>query len=141
MFPPLIDVLVYLCISPKSTQFIMTLLQSLLHLTNFKSPLLRTLVPAVSAAYAIQAAFAVPSILAQNERFYDFSGSLTFLSVTALSLYLPSLRAKYSSNLANASASLPSLLAPFTKPGGVGALNWRQVVLSGAVIFWAVRCE
>ncbi|GJC81288.1 hypothetical protein ColLi_04126 [Colletotrichum liriopes] len=117
----------------------MSLLQSLLHLTNFKSPLLRTLVPAVSAAYAIQAAFALPSILAQNERFYDFSGSLTYLSVTALSLYLPALRAKYTPALANASTSLPSLLAPFTSPGGVGALNWRQVVLSGAVIFWAIR--
>ncbi|KAF9875998.1 hypothetical protein CkaCkLH20_06444 [Colletotrichum karsti] len=118
----------------------MTLLQSLLHLTNFKSPLLRTLVPSVSAAYAIQLAFAVPSILAQNERFYDFSGSLTFLSVTALSLYLPALRAKFSSPAgANASAPLPSLLAPFTNPGGLGALNWRQVALSGAVVFWAVR--
>ncbi|WQF86215.1 Putative 3-oxo-5-alpha-steroid 4-dehydrogenase, probable O-methyltransferase UstE [Colletotrichum destructivum] len=117
----------------------MSLLQSLLHLTNFKSPLLRTLVPAVSAAYAIQAAFALPSILAQNERFYDFSGSLTYLSVTALSLYLPALRAKYTPTLANASISMPSLLAPFTSPGGVGTLNWRQVVLSGAVIFWAVR--
>ncbi|OBR02936.1 hypothetical protein CH63R_14162 [Colletotrichum higginsianum IMI 349063] len=117
----------------------MSLLQSLLHLTNFKSPLLRTLVPAVSAAYAIQAAFALPSILAQNERFYDFSGSLTYLSVTALSLYLPALRAKYTPTLANASISMPSLLAPFTSPGGVGSLNWRQVVLSGAVIFWAVR--
>ncbi|KZL64716.1 hypothetical protein CI238_11730 [Colletotrichum incanum] len=117
----------------------MSLLQSLLHLTNFKSPLLRTLVPAVSAAYAIQAAFALPSILAQNERFYDFSGSLTYLSVTALSLYLPALRAKYTPTFANASTSLPSLLAPFTSPGGVGALNWRQVVLSGAVAFWAIR--
>ncbi|OLN85152.1 hypothetical protein CCHL11_06227 [Colletotrichum chlorophyti] len=116
----------------------MTLLQSLLHLTNFKNPLLRTLVPSIAAAYAIQAAFAVPSILAQNERFYDFSGSLTFLSVTALSLYLPALRAKFS-NPANASASLPSLLTPFSTAGGLGALNWRQVALSGAVVFWAVR--
>ncbi|KAK2766493.1 hypothetical protein CKAH01_04776 [Colletotrichum kahawae] len=117
----------------------MTLLQSLLHLTNFKNPLLRTLVPSVSAAYAIQFAFAVPSILAQNERFYDFSGSLTFLSVTALSLYLPSLRATFSSTATNVSTPLPSLLAPFTNPGGLGALNWRQVALSGAVVFWAVR--
>ncbi|KAK1967970.1 DUF1295-domain-containing protein [Colletotrichum sublineola] len=117
----------------------MSLLQSLLHLTNFKSPLLRTLVPAVSAAYAIQAAFALPSILAQNERFYDFSGSLTYLSVTALSLYLPALRAKYTPTLANASITLPGLLARFTSTGSMGALNWRQVALSGAVIFWAVR--
>ncbi|KAF4826177.1 hypothetical protein CGCTS75_v009449 [Colletotrichum tropicale] len=117
----------------------MTLLQSLLHLTNFKNPLLRTLVPSVSAAYAIQFAFAIPSILAQNERFYDFSGSLTFLSVTALSLYLPSLRTTFSSTAVNVSTPLPSLLAPFTSPGRLGALNWRQVTLSGAVVFWAVR--
>ncbi|KAK2049187.1 DUF1295-domain-containing protein [Colletotrichum somersetense] len=117
----------------------MTLLQSLLHLTNFKSPLLRTLVPAVSAAYAIQAAFALPSILAQNERFYDFSGSLTYLSVTALSLYLPALRAKYTPTLANASTALPGFLARLISPGSTGAPNWRQVALSGAVIFWAVR--
>ncbi|KAI8276590.1 hypothetical protein K4K60_007621 [Colletotrichum sp. SAR11_57] len=117
----------------------MTLLQSLLHLTNFKNPLLRTLVPSVSAAYAIQFAFAIPSILAQNERFYDFSGSLTFLSVTALSLYLPSLRTTFSSTAANVSTPLPSLFAPFTNPGRLGALNWRQVALSGAVVFWAVR--
>ncbi|KAJ0337386.1 hypothetical protein COL154_005225 [Colletotrichum chrysophilum] len=117
----------------------MTLLQSLLHLTNFKNPLLRTLVPSVSAAYAIQFAFAIPSIVAQNERFYDFSGSLTFLSVTALSLYLPSLRTTFSSTAANVSTPLPSLFAPFTNPGRLGALNWRQVALSGAVVFWAVR--
>ncbi|KAL0934220.1 uncharacterized protein CTRU02_211019 [Colletotrichum truncatum] len=117
----------------------MALLQSLLHFTNFKNPLLRTLVPSVSTAYAIQLVFAVPSIIAQNEHFYDFSGSLTFLSVTALSLYLPSLRAKYSSTTTNASAVLPSLLAPFVNPSGAGALNWRQVMLSGAVMFWAVR--
>ncbi|KAF6788465.1 hypothetical protein CSOJ01_15010 [Colletotrichum sojae] len=114
----------------------MTLLQSLLHLTNFKSPLLRTLVPSISAAYAIQLAFAVPSILAQNEQFYDFSGSLTFLSVTALSLCLPSVRTRYSPASTNASASLPSRLVSFAGPG---ALNWRQIALSGAVVLWAVR--
>lgn len=116
----------------------MAILQSILRLTNFRSPLLRTLVPSVSAAFAIQAAVAVPSIIAQNEKFYDFSGSLTFLSVTALSLYLPSLRAQYASS---AQASLPSLLAPFTGVGGVSGLNWRQVALSGAVTIWAIRCK
>lgn len=123
----------------------MTLIQNLLHLTDFRSALLRNLVPSVSAAFAIQAAFAVPSILAQSERFYDFSGSLTFLSVTALSLYLPSLRARYTATAIGGApdvasrAPLPSLLAPFTAPGGVAALNWRQVLLSGAVVFWATR--
>ncbi|KAH6682396.1 hypothetical protein F5X68DRAFT_172425 [Plectosphaerella plurivora] len=123
----------------------MTLIQSLLHLTNFRSPFLRTLVPSVSAAFAIQAAFAIPSILAESERFYDFSGSLTFLSVTVLSLYLPSIRARYAATALDGArdvasrAALPSLFAPFSSPGGMAALNWRQVVLSGAVAFWASR--
>ncbi|KAG7135718.1 hypothetical protein HYQ45_006530 [Verticillium longisporum] len=114
----------------------MPLFQFLLRMSNFRNPLLRTLVPSISTAFAIQAAFAVPSIICQSERFYDFSGSLTFLSVTALSLYLPSLRVN---NVSSAQPGLPSLLAPFTSPGGLGALNWRQVVLSGAVVFWALR--
>lgn len=125
----------------------MTLVQRLLHLTNFSSPLLRTAVPAVSAAFAIQAAFAVPSILAQSERFYDFSGALTNISVVALSLYLPALRAKYGTLAAAAAggggkwaASLPSLTTPFTDPRAAG-LNWRQAALSAAVTIWAARCE
>lgn len=124
----------------------MTLIQRLLHLTNFSSPLLRTAVPAVSAAFAIQAAFAVPSILAQSERFYDFSGALTNISVVALSLYLPALRAKYATLAgggkvaASSSGSLPSLLTPFTNPGAAG-LNWRQVALTVAVTIWATRCK
>jgi len=109
----------------------MTLLQHLLHLTNFKSPVLRTVVPSVSAVVAIQTAFAVPSIAAQSDRFYDFSGALTYIAVSALSLYLPALRARYSSAGA---PGLPSL----AKAGG---WNWRQVVLSGAVGIWATRCR
>ncbi|KAK9775392.1 putative Steroid 5-alpha reductase C-terminal domain-containing protein [Seiridium cardinale] len=64
----------------------MALLQHLLHVTNFLNPFLRTLIPSIGAAFAIQSAFAVPSIVAQSERFYDASGALTFLSVTALPL-------------------------------------------------------
>ncbi|CAN9081560.1 unnamed protein product [Alternaria alternata] len=59
----------------------MTLLQTLLRATAFKNPLLRTLVPSVALAYGIQAAVAVPSIAAQTERYYDLSGSLTYLSL------------------------------------------------------------
>lgn len=59
----------------------MTLLNAMLQLTHFKSPFLRTLLPCVGAAYAIQAGVAIPSILAQSERFYDLSGSLTYVSI------------------------------------------------------------
>lgn len=118
----------------------MTLVQRLLHLTNFSSPLLRTAVPSVGAAFAIQAAFAVPSIFAQSERFYDFSGALTNISVVALSLYLPSLRARYAGAAAAAAGTpLPSLLTPFTHPAAAG-LNWRQVTLTAFVTIWAARC-
>ena len=119
----------------------MSLLQSLLHVTNFKSPLLRTLVPVVSASFAIQAAFAIPSVVAESERFYDLSGALTYLSVTALSLYLPVLRARSAAGVpATTKAAFPSLLAPFTNRG-TASLNWRQVVLSACVTLWATRCE
>ena len=118
----------------------MTLLQALLHVTNFKNPLLRNIVPCVSAAFAIQAAVAGPSILAQSDRFYDFSGSLTHLTVAALSLYLPALRARMAASAGGTTPlGLPSLLAPFTNPSSA-SLNWRQVVLTTAVSIWATRC-
>lgn len=115
----------------------MPLIQRFLHLTNFTSPFLRTAVPSIGAAYAIQALFAVPSVVAQSERFYDFSGALTNISVVALSLYLPALRAKYAGAAAS-SFSLPSLIAPFTSPASA-ALNWRQVAMTAAVSIWAAR--
>ncbi|TVY38684.1 hypothetical protein LSUB1_G003524 [Lachnellula subtilissima] len=118
----------------------MTLLNSLLHVTNFRNPFIRTLVPSISAAFAIQAAVAVPSILAQSERFYDLSGSLTYISVTALSLYLPALRARAAASLAGkAQPALPSLLDALAGKGGPNGLNWRQVVISTAVAVWATR--
>ena len=123
---------------PSPPSATMTPIHTLLHLTNFKSPLLQTLVPSVAASYALQTAFAIPSIVAQSEKFYDFSGSLTYLTVTALSLYLPSIRARYAS--AGGIGSLGSLLAaPFLK--GAGGLGWRSVLLSGAVSIWAARCK
>lgn len=112
----------------------MTLTSTLLHLTNFRNPFLKTLLPSVGAAFAIQAAVAVPSILTQSERFYDLSGSLTYISVTALSLYLPALRARAAASLAGkAQPAFPSLLDAFSGNGGQNGLNWRQVVISTAV--------
>jgi hypothetical protein len=121
----------------------MTLLNTLLALTNFRSPFLRTLVPSIGLAYAIQAGVAVPSIALQSERFYDLSGSLTYLSCTALSLYLPTLRARAAAETVSAGTAalpgFPSLLASLASKGGVQAWNWRQVVLSAAVAIWATR--
>ncbi|EPQ63757.1 BgtA-21550 [Blumeria graminis f. sp. tritici] len=108
----------------------MTILSSFLKATNYKNPFLRTLVPAVGAAYALQATVAIPSILAKSEKFYDASGSITYLSVTALSLCLPMLRARISGNFVNE-------MRPVTL--SFSALNWRQVALSMAVTIWATR--
>ncbi|KAI2777015.1 DUF1295-domain-containing protein [Daldinia loculata] len=113
------------------------MLHKFLHLTNFRNPFLRTVVPSVAAAFALQTAVAVPSIAAQSERFYDVSGSATFLTVTLLSLYLPGLRARAAAPLAGVpKPPLPSLLSPFTATAG---FHWRQVALSAAVVFWSVR--
>jgi hypothetical protein len=121
----------------------MTLFNTLLALTNFRSPFLRTLVPSIGLAYAIQAGVAVPSILYQTERYYDLSGSLTYLSCTALSLYLPTLRARAAAESVSAGTAalpaFPSLLASLASKGGVQAWNWRQVALSAAVAIWATR--
>ncbi|KAF9741414.1 hypothetical protein PMIN06_006355 [Paraphaeosphaeria minitans] len=112
----------------------MPLLQSLLHATAFRTPLLRTLVPSVAFAYGIQAAVAVPSIAAQTERFYDLSGSLTYLSCTALSFFMPYVRAKSTGAFAGNLSEYLSAPAP-----GQGLWWWRHAMLSAAVGIWATR--
>lgn len=113
----------------------MTLVQALLRATAFKNPLLRTLVPSVALAYGIQTAVAVPSIAAQTERYYDLSGSLTYLSCVGASLVLPYLRAQ------QAGAAAGGLAEYLSAPGlGLGLWWWRQAVLSAAVGVWATRC-
>lgn len=114
----------------------MTLLHSLLRATAYKTPLLRTLVPSVALAYGIQTAVAVPSIAAQTERYYDLSGSLTYLSCTALSLFLPFLRARNAGVIPGAGG-----VADYfgSKGLGQGTWWWRQALLSVAVGVWAGR--
>ena len=93
----------------------------------------------MGAAFAIQAGVAVPSILAQSERFYDLSGSLTYISVTALSLYLPAIRARTAAAAVGATKpAWPSLLEAFSSKGAANGLNWRQVVISTAVVVVSV---
>ena len=119
----------------------MAVLSTLLHATTFSRPFLSTLVPSIALAYTLQAAVAVPSIIAQTERFYDLSGSLTYLSCTALALYLPTIRARHTAAAIGAiKPAWPSILGALRGVSGAG-LNWRQVVLSAAVSVWATRCE
>jgi hypothetical protein len=104
------------------------------------NPFLRTLLPCIATAYGIQLLAAFPSISFQTERFYDLSGSLTYLSVTALSLYLPTIRARAAAELAGTiKPNWPSLVGALKGQGSSGGLNWRQVVLSAAVGLWAAR--
>lgn len=118
----------------------MTLLTSLLAATKFRNPFLRTVVPSIGLAFGLQAAVAVPSIILQSERFYDLSGSLTYLSCTALSLYLPTIRARSASVLTGGpKPAWPSLLGALRGAGGPLGFNWRQVLLSAAVSLWASR--
>ncbi|KAF1977603.1 DUF1295-domain-containing protein [Bimuria novae-zelandiae CBS 107.79] len=112
----------------------MPLFQSLLHATAFRSPLLRTVVPSVALAYGIQTAVAVPSIAAQTERFYDLSGSVTYISCTALSFFMPYLRARSTGAFTGGLAEYLSAPAP-----GQGLWWWRHALLSAAVGIWATR--
>lgn len=122
----------------------MPVLSSLLHASNFTNPFLRTLIPSITLAYALQGLVAIPSILLQSERFYDASGSLTYLACTALSLYLPTIRARHAARLGGSPAlpGWPSLMGSLGArvPAGTNLWNWRQVVLSAAVGIWAGRC-
>ena len=118
----------------------MAALNSLLRLTSFRSPFLSTLIPSIALSYGLQSFVAVPSILAHSERFYDASGSATYLLCTAASLYLPTLRARAAAAVAGqAKPAWPSLIASLTGNGSVNAWNWRQVALSAAVSLWAMR--
>lgn len=117
----------------------MPLLSTLLHATTFSKPFLNTLIPSVGLAYTLQGLVAVPSILAHSEKFYDLSGSLTYLSCVGLSLYLPALRAQNAGTLKPGSSGWQGLGRAVV--GGGGLWNWRQVVLSAAVGIWAVRCR
>lgn len=112
-------------------------------LPTLSSPFLRTLLPSIGLAYALQAAVAVPSIAYQSERFYDLSGSLTYISCTALSLYLPTLRARWAASAASKPA-FPSIVEALTQgtstgTAGAGAWNWRMLALSACVGIWAAR--
>jgi hypothetical protein len=105
----------------------MPLLPLLLQSTSFSNPFLSTLVPSIGLAYTLQGLAAIPSILAQTEKYYDLSGSLTYLSCVGLSLALPAVRAR------GAARAVGGI-------GTWGGWNWRQVVLSAAVGVWASRC-
>ena len=109
---------------------------------DFDNPVLQTLVSIISVAYGFQLAFSIPCIIYQEDRFYgdiylavlrltsDFSGSFTYLGCTALSLYLPSLRARSLSKF----QGLPPSALP-----SIRSFHPRQIILSAMVVVWTMR--
>lgn len=100
-----------------------SLLQGLLHITDFGGPLSKTALPVVATCFAIQNAVGIPSIAAQTEHVYDLSGGWTFIAATAVSLLARVLRQTGSKD---GSISLQDF-------------NWRQLTMSGGVAIWALR--
>ncbi|CAH7677581.1 hypothetical protein BY996DRAFT_4584652 [Phakopsora pachyrhizi] len=81
----------------------------------------------VATAFAIQsicATFAIPS---ESERYYDLSGSATFISSTMMSLYYPSLRKRFL--LGQASVRFPSITQ----------FHPRQIIMTTTTCLWASR--
>lgn len=84
-----------------------------------------------------------------STKYYDLCGSLGFISATAFSLVLPSLRTRFpslsflgGSALANKAtqAALRSTSATSAAwPPTLSTFHPRQLILSGLVMFWAVR--
>lgn len=89
-------------------------------LSTLNGSALGTLKATIATAFGIQAACAAVAIPLQTEKFYDLSGSFTFISCTLVSLYYPALRNK---------TPLPSLLS----------FHPRQLAMSGFAILWAGR--
>ncbi|PPR03077.1 hypothetical protein CVT24_012390 [Panaeolus cyanescens] len=89
-------------------------------------PLFSRLLPTFISAYAAQAFFALLWVPQQEDRFYDLCGSIGWLSTAALSLYYPSLKAKFWDGLP---VSLPAItsFAP------------RQILLTAALGIWSAR--
>jgi hypothetical protein len=90
-------------------------------------PGLRRLLPTLTASYGLQAVFALIFVPLQTVKFYDFCGSLGFLCSTAVSLYYPSIKARFLDRTPG--EHLPSLLS----------LSPRQLMMSTALIVWTSR--
>jgi steroid 5-alpha reductase family enzyme len=84
------------------------------------------LVPAFATAFGIQAAAAAIFVPLESERLYDFSGCIGFLSATYVSLYYPSLKAKFIDKTLE--------LLP-----GISSLAPRQILVSAALSVWSIR--
>ncbi|KAI0058776.1 DUF1295-domain-containing protein [Artomyces pyxidatus] len=82
--------------------------------------------PVLGSAFGLQAAMAAIFVPQANEKYYDLSGAMGFLSTTFVSLYYPALKAKL---WEGQNVPLPSFssFAP------------RQLLLSAALGIWTIR--
>lgn len=86
----------------------------------------RLLAPAI-AAYGSQALFAAIFVPLQTEKYYDFCGSLGFLSALAASLYYPALKTKFLDKVVGATIPALRSFAP------------RQLLMSAVMLLWTSR--
>jgi len=84
------------------------------------------LLPVAGSAFSLQTILAAIFVPQANEKWYDLGGSLGFFTTTFVSLYYPTLKARY---WQGANVPFPSLssFAP------------RQLLLTAALTVWAVR--
>ena len=113
----------------------MDFLGSLVDAAHITGPISQNAILTLAVALAIQALFAVPSIVAQSELCYDFSGALTFLACTALGLY----RTRRHGRLFGQDSQV--LFSLVVESGGSPALDWRQLAATCAVSIWSLRRE
>ena len=107
------------------------------------SPAARNLWTVVGAAYAIQGLVAVPCIIYQTDTYYDISGTATYLSCTALSLFLAR-RAAVASTASAAAGSATkagarAVSSLFNGAGGIAMSHPRKLLLSALVMIWSGR--
>ncbi|EGN98712.1 hypothetical protein SERLA73DRAFT_181316 [Serpula lacrymans var. lacrymans S7.3] len=84
------------------------------------------LVPTVISAYILQTACALTFVPQANEKFYDLSGAIGFLTTTFVSLYYPTLKARFWDGI-------PMSFPPIT------SFAPRQLLVSAALGVWSVR--
>ena len=107
-------------------------------------PIFSRLLPVLTSAYTLQAGkpsrtlaihnadtqhtvFALYFVPRANEKYYDLAGALGFLSTTFVSLYYPSLAAKFWGNAPSAVIPALSTFAP------------RQLLATAALTMWSAR--
>ncbi|KAK4145552.1 uncharacterized protein C8A04DRAFT_35610 [Dichotomopilus funicola] len=113
---------------------------------NIPTTFLANLAQSTAATFAIQTAVAVPSILLQNEKLYDLSGTGNFVVVIAMSLA----RTARLNQGPGSEVGVVDVLGAITRilkgegiyNGGVWeelGVDWRQGWVTALVYVWAVR--